>query len=250
VGVPLTHLADATTAELDELAAGVRRALLVPLGATEQHGPHLPLDTDTRVAVAVAELAACRWPDQVVVAPAVPYGSSGEHAGFAGTLSIGQAALELLLVELGRSVGPPFDALVLVNGHGGNAAPLGRAVRALQGEGRDVLAWSPGLRGPGVDAHAGRTETSLVLALAPDRVRAERAEAGDRRPLPLLIDELRRSGVRAVSPNGVLGDPGGASAEEGRALLEALADDLAAVVAVALTHPSRRAGAAPGAGLA
>jgi creatinine amidohydrolase/Fe(II)-dependent formamide hydrolase-like protein len=96
--------------------------LAVPLGSCEQHGPHLPLDTDTRIAVALAEGLAARRPD-VLVAPAVPYGSSGEHQGFAGTLSIGQDALEHLLVELVRSA-DGWRGVVLVNGHGGNAEPL------------------------------------------------------------------------------------------------------------------------------
>src|SRR4030081_1452778 len=76
--------------------------LAVPLGSTEQHGPHLPLDTDTRIATALAAGLARRR-DDGVVAPALPYGASGEHAGFPGTLSVGTPALELLLVELVRS---------------------------------------------------------------------------------------------------------------------------------------------------
>jgi creatinine amidohydrolase/Fe(II)-dependent formamide hydrolase-like protein len=80
------------------------------------------------------------------------------------------------------------------------------------------------------DAHAGRTETSLQLALAPGAVRLERAEAGDLRPLAEVENELRRGGVRALSGNGVLGDPAGASAEEGERLLDVLVADLVAAV--------------------
>jgi len=200
--------------------------LAVPVGSTEQHGPHLPLGTDSDVAVALADcLAAAR--DDVLVAPALPYGSAGEHAAFPGTLSIGAAALELVLVELVRSA-DAFAGVVLVSGHGGNAEPLAAAVATLQAEGRSVLGWSP--RIPTGDAHAGRTETSLLLALAPELVRPEAAEPGDLRPLAAVIGELRRGGVAAVSPNGVLGDPTGASAEEGHHLLDALAADLVASV--------------------
>jgi creatinine amidohydrolase len=210
----------------DVAAVAGRSILVVPVGSTEQHGPHLPLGTDSDVAVALADRLAAARPD-VLVAPALPYGSAGEHAAFPGTLSIGAAALELVVVELVRSA-DAFAGVVLVSGHGGNAEPLAAAVATLRTEGRSVLGWSP--RIPTGDAHAGRTETSLLLALAPELVRPEAAEPGDLRPLAAVIGELRRGGVAAVSPNGVLGDPTGATAEEGRHLLDALAYDLLASV--------------------
>jgi len=227
-----------------EVARWAGAVLAVPLGSTEQHGPHLPLDTDTRVAVSLAEQLAARRPD-VLVAPALPYGSSGEHAGFPGTVSIGRAALELTLVELVRSLGPEFRAAVLVVGHGGNAAPVTAARDLLGREGRQVVAWFA--RPPDGDAHAGRTETSLLLALAPDAVRLDRAAAGTTRPVEALMGVLASAGVRAVSPNGVLGDPAGASADEGRRLLAGLADDLCRTVAARLGLPRPAgAGATPG----
>ena len=210
-----------------DLAGRAQRSILVvPLGSTEQHGPHLPLGTDSAIAAALAGRLAAARPD-VVVAPALPYGSAGEHAAFPGTLSIGAAALELVVVELVRSA-DAFAGVVLVSGHGGNAAPLAAAVATLTADGRDVLAWSPRL--PGADAHAGRTETSLMLALAPGEVRVAAATAGDTRPLAAVIGELRQGGVAAVSPNGVLGDPTGASAAEGAGLLDSLTADLVAAV--------------------
>ncbi len=219
------RLGDTTWPEVRDRVADTQATLLVPLGATEQHGPHLPLDTDTAIAVALAEAAAARVPG-AVVAPTLPYGSSGEHQDFAGTLSIGAEATELVLVELGRSAIETFACVVFVNAHGGNAAPLRAAAARLREEGRDARAWSPAFGG---DAHAGRTETSLMLAL--DEVRPGPAEAGNDAPLGVLIERLRADGVRAVSPNGVLGDPAGASAAEGRALLAAAADDLVATLA-------------------
>jgi creatinine amidohydrolase len=191
------------------------RLLAVPIGATEQHGPHLPFTVDTEIAVALCERLA-EQRDDVVVAPPLPYGSSGEHAGFPGTLSIGQEATETVLVELVRSA-DAFAGVLLVCAHGGNAEPLRRAVAKLRYEGRNVRAWCPD--GPSDDSHAGRTETSVMLALRPSAVRLDRVEAGNTRPLPDLIAPLRKGGVRAVSPNGVLGDPTGATAEEGRETL-------------------------------
>src|SRR5688500_15918427 len=131
-------------ADLTWPAAAERKAavLVVPIGSTEQHGPHLPLSTDTDVALALALRVAARRAD-VVVAPALPYGASGEHAGFAGTLSMGQAALELVVVELARSATDSFGRVLLLSGHGGNAEPLTRAVRLLRSESRDVRLWSP-----------------------------------------------------------------------------------------------------------
>jgi len=221
----VTELAGLTSAEVGELAAA-GALLAVPVGATEQHGPHLPLCTDTDLAVALcARLAAAR--PGVLVAPPLAYGGSGEHEDFPGTLSIGTEAVELLLVELGRSATRTFSRVLLVSTHGGNADAVRRAERRLRAESRDVRAWLPIWEG---DAHGGRAETSLELALAPDRVRPGRAEAGNTRPLTELMPELRRSGVRAVSPNGVLGDPAGASAAGGAALLARLGADLLAAV--------------------
>jgi mycofactocin precursor peptide peptidase len=214
-------LADLTWPQVAVLAEN-RAVLAIPLGATEQHGHHLALSTDTDVARALCErLAEVR--SDVVVAPAVPYGASGEHEGFPGTLSIGQSALELLVVELCRSATKTFDHVVVVCAHGGNAAPVRSAVRLLRSEGRDIHLHLPKWDG---DAHAGRVETSLQLALAPARVQVSEAVVGDTRPLDELMPLLRSGGVRAVSPSGVLGDPTGASPAEGDLLLRRLVDRL------------------------
>jgi creatinine amidohydrolase len=203
--------------------------LLVPLGSCEQHGPHLPLGTDTAIAAAIAERVAATVPDALVVAPALTFGASGEHRGFPGTLSIGVDALTHVLVELGRSA-DRFDGVVLVNGHGGNRDGVERAVTQLRGEGRDVLAWWPSPP-PGADAHAGWTETSVMLVVAPGTVRLDLAEPGATEPLDALWARLRSEGVVAVSANGVLGDPRGASAAEGEQLLDAWVASCAAAVA-------------------
>lgn len=200
-------------------------AVVLPLGSVEQHGPHLPFDTDTAVAVELATRLVGRRPD-FLLAPPVAYGASGEHEGFPGTLSIGCAALELLLVELGRSASRWAGRLLLVNGHGGNLAPLRAAVDRLRYEGRDVLGWTASWPAAASDAHAGRTETSLMLALRPAAVRTEQAVAGPAESLADLLPRIRAAGVAAVSPSGVLGDPAGATAEQGEALLRDLGDAL------------------------
>ncbi|WP_106400111.1 mycofactocin biosynthesis peptidyl-dipeptidase MftE [Actinocorallia populi] len=201
--------------------------VLVPVGSTEQHGPHLPLSTDTVIARAVAErVAAALVPEAsgpVLVAPAVEYGASGEHGGFPGTISIGHEALHVLLLEMVRSLTPWAWRVVLVNGHGGNVRALGSAVGQLRGEGHDT-GWLS-CEAPGGDAHAGFTETSVMLHLAPELVRVDAAVPGDTRPLATLMPELVARGVRGVSPSGVLGDPSGATAERGRELVEAMVAD-------------------------
>ncbi|MGV9800039.1 mycofactocin biosynthesis peptidyl-dipeptidase MftE [Mycobacterium sp. NPDC003449] len=206
-----TRLADSTSRQL----RGVSPTLVIPVGSTEQHGPHLPLDTDTRIATAVAGGAVERldvdgaW----TVAPAVGYGASGEHEGFPGTVSIGTAALRLLLIEYGRSASSWARRLVFVNGHGGNVEAMAGAVVSLRTEGRDA-GWVPCVT-PDADAHAGHTETSVLLHISPRDVWVDELMSGNTAPLTELMPRLRSGGVAAVSELGVLGDPTTATATEG-----------------------------------
>jgi creatinine amidohydrolase len=207
-------------------AVGDRPLLCIPVGSCEQHGPHLPMGTDTFVAEALAAGLAARRGD-VIVGPSLTVTASGEHAGFPGTLSIGTDATSATMVELVRSA-DWWSGVVFVNGHGGNRDAVDRAMTTLDRDGRRALPWWPCI--PGGDAHAGRTETSLLLALRPELVRLDAAVAGETAPLAVIASRLRTAGVRAVAPNGVLGDPAGATAEEGRMLLDRLVDDLTRAV--------------------
>jgi mycofactocin precursor peptide peptidase len=225
--VILSHLANRTTPEVPD---GL--LLVVPIGSTEQHGPHLPLGTDTIIASRLADELVRRIGARLaVIAPVVAIGASGEHQGFPGTLSIGTEVLTGVLVEIGRSACAPgpFGSVLFVNGHGGNAEALRNAGRILTGEGRRAYHWSPRLTGSSHDTHAGRIETSLMLHLAPHLVRTELAEIGNVQSISDLEPWLRRGGVKLVSANGVLGDPRSATPELGEELFMSFVDDLEAV---------------------
>ena len=228
--MPTIRLAELTWTELPE-----RSLLVVPLGSCEQHGPHLPLDTDTRIAVALAERLAAR-DARFVVAPPIGIGASGEHQAFPGTLSIGTLALETVLVELARSALPPagspdpapFDGVLVLNGHGGNVEATGRAQSLLVDEGRDVRVWHP--RVPTGDSHAGRTETSMLLHLCPEVVRVDRLEPGSTARWREIGTTVVEQGLAAVTRNGVLGDPTEATADEGATLVGQLVGQLVEAV--------------------
>ncbi|MHB8190335.1 MAG: mycofactocin biosynthesis peptidyl-dipeptidase MftE [Ferrimicrobium sp.] len=209
--------------------------LVVPIGSLEQHGPHLPIDTDTRITNAlVAELERQRG-EAILVAPTIAISASDEHRSFCGTLSIGTGLLGAVVAEIVRAA-KDFHAVLLVSAHGGNAGALrdqGVAfwlprVAILQEAARR---WELGdsVRGMWApDAHAGRTETSIMMAIAPSLVHPLGDLAGYVGDLGLVSGALIQDGVGAVSLNGVLGDPTGANQEEGLAILAAFSEDLVA----------------------
>ena len=199
--------------------------MIVPVGSTEQHGPHLPLDTDTRIATAVSRVLVdqlggdeLKW----MVAPTIGYGASGEHEEFSGTVSIGTSALRLLLVEFGRSASRWASRLVFLNGHGGNVEALATAAALLRYEGRDV-GWCS-CSAENADAHAGHTETSVLLHISPADVWIDERVPGNRAPLGQLMPALRQGGIAAVSEVGILGDPTTATAEEGARIFAEMVD--------------------------
>jgi creatinine amidohydrolase len=164
------------------------------------------------------------------VTPPLAITASGEHQGFPGTLSIGTEAMTMVVVELARSA-DWADGIVFVNGHGGNADAMRAAAATMRNEQRRVVTWWPTIDGG--DLHAGHTETSLMLAIAPEQVRRDRLAPGTE----ASIGELLAHGVRALSPNGVLGDATGADAEHGAAVFASLLAQL--LTAVDQRFPAR-----------
>lgn len=202
--------------------------VVVPLGSWEQHGPHLPLDTDSVIvdAVVTAALTRTESPSSFLVAPTIAITASDEHGGFTGGLSMGSDATREALVSIARSASWS-RGICFVNGHGGNFDALRGAASALAHEGITHSSWSlPNY--DGADMHAGHTETSLMLHISPALVRLDRIETGTVGDRATMIEAMRREGVGSVSPNGILGDPTTASAAHGAEVLEMYARSLAA----------------------
>jgi creatinine amidohydrolase len=228
------------------LARGVRTAVL-PCGAIEQHGPHLPLRVDAEHAAALGVEVARRLGD-ALVAPVVRVGCSDHHMDFPGTLSLRRETFEAVHVDLCHALAHHgFTRVCCFSAHGGNFGPLADIAGRLDeaagpgcrvdvfsdlmrflGVWRDVLEEAgPGL-GARVGGHADVAESSIALALAPEEVHPERAEPGVLAGLdPALVERTIREGFRATTPNGVLGDPTGMDAALGRRLIESMAEMLA-----------------------
>ncbi len=238
------RLAEMTWPEVAAAVAAGATTVILPLGATEQHGPHLPLGTDTLRAAALADRLAERL-DGVLVAPALPLGCSDEHAGFAGLLGLDAETLAAVIVNAAQRMAAwGVRRLVLLSAHGGNGTALALAVTRLDrevpglavcvtgasyrlGDAIVGLAQADGLAPEAVGLHAGEGETSEVLALRPDLVRQERAAPGYTGDMRAVLPHLRQTGLRPVTPNGVLGNPTGAAAERGVRYLDAVADQIA-----------------------
>ena len=201
--------------------------VLLALGSWEQHGAHLPFDTDTVIIESVVD-AAIRSVDpentQFSVVPTIGVTASDEHNGFAGTLSIGTNALSDAVVSIARSASWA-RGICIVNGHGGNADALKLVHSTLDYENIRHSIWSLPYY-EGADMHAGHTETSLMLHLAPDTVRMDLAEVGAVGDSEMLIGRMRAGGIKEVSSNGVVGDPTNATAAHGATMLSFYADHL------------------------
>jgi mycofactocin system creatininase family protein len=226
-------------------AHDIAETVLLPLGATEQHGPHLPLATDTLIAGAVAERAA-RLLGRTAVALPIPVGASSEHRDFPGTISLPHEVLAALVAQLCHDLRRRgFRRIAVFSAHGGNGRALALAAGRL---GDDVVILpdfqlAPVLAGLGIDGsragvHAGLAETSAVLAIDARLVRMDQAEPGYVGALEDIWGVLTTAGLRPVTANGVLGDPRGAS----RALGELCLDAWAAAIVEAVARRRNGAG--------
>ena len=224
-------------------AADVETDLAVlPVGSTEQHGPHAPLSTDALTAEAVAEAGVAAYDGEVVVAPTLPYGVSAEHRAFAGTLWLSPDTFRAAVREVVESLASHgWRRVVLVNGHGGNVDALREVTADVSRDGGALavpFTWFDHVGEHGARmGHAGPLETALLRAHHPDLVREDRvddaaAAAADRWG-ERLGDATVAHDVSRFAPNGVVGDPRAGDAALGEDLTalaaDALADLLAAV---------------------
>lgn len=211
--------------------------LCLPLGAIEQHGAYLPLNTDVIVAEGLTARLLQRWGEEYDLwqLPTLSIGLSREHDWAAGTLSLSIHGFAAYVRDLAAAIvrALPARNLAIVNGHGGNRGILENLLHELRGDfGLNAVVLHPfdlaGADPAVIDVHGGRGETSVMLALAPQSVRRDRIGKGgppDPKAVQALIVERGatwgwRSDDRRLARDGIIGDPGGATAEHGTALLE------------------------------
>lgn len=241
-----------TWREVGEAVASGKTTVILACGATEQHGPHLPIGTDTFLGTAIAERAA-RIGGNALVAPTLRPGLSDHHIHFPGTLTLRpQTFLDLLTDVCASLAHHGFRRIVIFPSHGGNADVMKAHVPWLARRlaGRCELVYSMGAieqiqksaewlaeRGVSIGragAHAGFSETAMMLAYRAELVRMEKAEPGLAEDDLYAPERVRRTqlesflyGIQSQSPNGILGDPTGAEAELGEQLLQMAAEALA-----------------------
>lgn len=210
--------------------------VIMPVGAVEQHGPHLPTGTDSLVVGAVVRAAvdgaASRSPRDLIEAPSLTMGASDHHLPFGGTLSLTAEVMTAALLDLARSVaGSGGTRLLFVNGHGGNRGPCHTAAMAASTRHEisvgylDYWELLPPISGVNVPGHAGAFETSLVMHLRPDL--ATPLARPDPPPTPSVPDVVLHRQLSWAEFDGHTDDPAGADAPAGRDWYEHIVANLA-----------------------
>jgi len=236
--------------------------LCLPMGAMEQHGPHLPLNTDCVIAEALAQRIVARWGDthDLWQLPVVPVGLSREHAWAPGTMSLTVSGMTAYVRDLAREIvrALPARNLLIVNGHGGNRGILEALTREMQGDfGLNITTlhlgpmMSPDTKAEVPEIHAGKDETSVMLALAPDLVRREAMAALTPAPSgeatqALVFDPAASypwsSGDPRLSASGVMGDARGASAAHGETIIARVVEGAGMIIQRLKRNTARASG--------
>jgi creatinine amidohydrolase len=240
-----TRLEEMTWPEVRAALDAGRTTIVAAAGSMEQHGPHLPMQTDTLLGTYVAEAVAERLPG-VFRGPTIPFGVSEHHMPFAGTITLDKQTFKEVVRQYVASLAAHgFSTIVIFPSHGGNFAPLAELAHETGGRvgGARFIAYSDlqafisvmyavaageGITPEVSGAHAGEAETSLVLAARDDLALMDYAEEG-------FVDEFNEEAQRAVfeqgmvalTSNGILGDARPATAARGLLYRDALADHLA-----------------------
>lgn len=241
---PHRYLPYLSWTDIAQLPDRENTVIVLPVGATEQHGPHLPCAVDTVIAAGVMGTALERLPASVraFMLPPIAYGKSEEHLHFPGTFTLTGPTLLSTVIEIGESVyRSGFRKLLFANGHGGQPQVLEMAARELRLRHGDFVVVPHGVSRVAnvsgqfindderrLSMHAGHSETALLLALAPETVQMEHARPS--LPPAFPIRGLSADGrpacawvARDFGPSGVIGDPTGATREQGLAILDSLA---------------------------
>lgn len=243
-------LEEMTWPEVATAITAGRTTVVVAVGAIEQHGPHLPLLVDAARGDRLAVEVAARLGD-ALAAPTIRVGCSEHHMGFPGTITLRKHTLEAICLDYAVSLARHgFTRICFVPSHGGNFGPLAEMLddlRAAVAPGCRVDAytdligfmdfWQAGVRAHAPDfvervgGHADIAETAEMLCIRPDLVRQDRAESGHVQDFDeALMERIFRDGFRAVTPNGILGDARGATAEMGETCVAIVADGIVAVL--------------------
>lgn len=241
--LPIRSIAGLSSTDIAERLSATSIVCL-PVGSVEQHGPHLPLGTDLILAREYTRRIVARWGEELDLwqLPAVPVSLAREHEWAGGTMSLSVETVVATLRDYGRSIARalPTRRLVIVNGHGGNRGILDAVIQDLRADfGLDVVVFHPaGWGEPDAqarvpDIHAGRTETAMMLAVAPDLVHLDRIATLTHPPakdtvravvldrhisVPWTSDDAR------IADRGVIGDAHRATAADGEAMLAAIGE--------------------------